>query len=586
MRRPRVMRSGLMAAALLTAATLMPSTAAAADSLGYPWPGAVNCAAIYGQYSWCIGGAQYSTFGFSYRNCTDFAAYRLNAQGGDTDNTPPHRFSWGSFAAPATGDGNAYAWRDNTLRLAGQGRSDRYGRPWRVNGTPAAGAVAWWGPSPGHSFGHVAIVTDPTPDASGAVWVDQYNDAGLGEPSHTRRMPAPQAYLHIEDSTPLPAPKNPDLNHNHVVDIFDLSILLSQYGKSASTNANTSAADLNWNGIVDLFDLSVMLSRWGTVTPAATAAAAGDQPAGLSSLPPQPRAANAVVAAGVQPTGLSSMTLTPSAASVTAGDTVPVSVDLDAGQPTNAVKAQLVYPTDRFAYLDTQLNADTFDINTGVSAGDGTVDIDAGSSAAADGQRHLATVTFRALSSGPVPIALGGRSSVISAATNDETLTGLFATVPGAGGGEPTGDQPTPTSDSAGSAPGGGVAERARPRGPSRAAIARALRRLLTPTGRAARISALLRSGRFSFAFTAPAAGRVTIAWYARPQRAKRPRALLAAGAHRFTASRQPAHIAVALTAAGRAALHAGTRRLTVRVRFAPATGTPVAITAAVRLRR
>lgn len=47
-----------------------------------------------------------------------------------------------------------------------------------------------------------------------------------------------------------------DLNGDHKVNIFDLSILLSHWHKSG-------AGDFNKNGIVDIFDLSVLLSQYG-----------------------------------------------------------------------------------------------------------------------------------------------------------------------------------------------------------------------------------------------------------------------------------------------------------------------------------
>jgi hypothetical protein len=62
---PRTMRSGQLTSVLLAAAMLLPPSAGAVDYLGYPWPFAsMN---------------QISTFGFYYRNCTDFAAYLWGA---------------------------------------------------------------------------------------------------------------------------------------------------------------------------------------------------------------------------------------------------------------------------------------------------------------------------------------------------------------------------------------------------------------------------------------------------------------------------------------------------------------------------
>lgn len=57
--------------------------------------------------------------------------------------------------------------------------------------------------------------------------------------------------------------KQGDINNDNVVNIFDLSILLSNYGKSAS-QATDPDCDINKNGSVDIFDLSILLSKYGT----------------------------------------------------------------------------------------------------------------------------------------------------------------------------------------------------------------------------------------------------------------------------------------------------------------------------------
>lgn len=48
-----------------------------------------------------------------------------------------------------------------------------------------------------------------------------------------------------------------DINNDGVVNIFDLSILLSDW------NTTSAAADLNGDGTVNIFDLSILLSHWG-----------------------------------------------------------------------------------------------------------------------------------------------------------------------------------------------------------------------------------------------------------------------------------------------------------------------------------
>jgi endoglucanase len=64
-----------------------------------------------------------------------------------------------------------------------------------------------------------------------------------------------------------------DLNNDGVVNIFDLSIMLSDWG------TNNATADLNHDGTVNIFDLSILLSHWGetvsTPTPTPTPSTAG-----------------------------------------------------------------------------------------------------------------------------------------------------------------------------------------------------------------------------------------------------------------------------------------------------------------------
>ena len=66
-----------------------------------------------------------------------------------------------------------------------------------------------------------------------------------------------------DPTTNSPPTKTGDLNNNNSVDIFDLSILLSNYGKLTSQSTNV-AADLNASGSIDGFDLSILLSNYGT----------------------------------------------------------------------------------------------------------------------------------------------------------------------------------------------------------------------------------------------------------------------------------------------------------------------------------
>src|SRR5437868_3920538 len=55
-----------------------------------------------------------------------------------------------------------------------------------------------------------------------------------------------------------------DLNGDGTVNVFDLSILLSNWGTSDAT------ADINRDGTVNIFDLSTLLSHWGQTGPTPT----------------------------------------------------------------------------------------------------------------------------------------------------------------------------------------------------------------------------------------------------------------------------------------------------------------------------
>jgi hypothetical protein len=54
------------------------------------------------------------------------------------------------------------------------------------------------------------------------------------------------------------APCGGDVNGDGIVDVYDLSILLSQWGLTGG-----ATADINLDGRVDIFDLSMLLSQWG-----------------------------------------------------------------------------------------------------------------------------------------------------------------------------------------------------------------------------------------------------------------------------------------------------------------------------------
>lgn len=103
---------------------------------------------------------------FYYRECVDFAFWRVLQQTGDADNRP---LAYNNFTfVPGRFLGNAVTWRDTWLA-----------KGWPVNNTPEVGAVAWFDgnlPGPGTQTGpegHVAIVLEIMDD--GTVVIEEYN---------------------------------------------------------------------------------------------------------------------------------------------------------------------------------------------------------------------------------------------------------------------------------------------------------------------------------------------------------------------------------------------------------------------------
>jgi plastocyanin len=53
-----------------------------------------------------------------------------------------------------------------------------------------------------------------------------------------------------------------DVNCDGLINIFDLSILLTNYGKASTTSGFNPKADLNFDNLVNIFDLSILLSHY------------------------------------------------------------------------------------------------------------------------------------------------------------------------------------------------------------------------------------------------------------------------------------------------------------------------------------
>jgi surface antigen len=159
---------------LAIAACAAPAGASQAHtrSGGYPYWNYDGPGSDPATYTWTDArGNGSSPLGYAYRNCTDFVAWKLSTA---------NRF--GDYRDL----GNASSWA--TAARA---------RGYRVNRTPARGAVAWWGSELFHGFGHVAWVVNVY---AGSVEVAEYNHDGSGS-FDTRLIPtrAADAYIHFRD---------------------------------------------------------------------------------------------------------------------------------------------------------------------------------------------------------------------------------------------------------------------------------------------------------------------------------------------------------------------------------------------------
>ncbi len=127
----------------------------AADTINtYPDADAKDCSATYGIYSWCKGSPYYwsSPRGYAYRNCTDWAAYRIPQL---TGKSVPKGWSHG---------GN---W-DDAARKAG----------FSVDTTPEPGDIAVWNGTDKNIYGHVEVVESV--NSNGSVNTSSYNSRGNG----------------------------------------------------------------------------------------------------------------------------------------------------------------------------------------------------------------------------------------------------------------------------------------------------------------------------------------------------------------------------------------------------------------------
>jgi hypothetical protein len=121
-----------------------------------------------------------------------------------------------------------------------------------------------------------------------------------------------------------------------------------------------------------------------------------------------------------------SMSLSPSSSGVTNGSTFTVTITENSGaEPVNAAKAVLSYPANLLDFVSIS-SSSAFGIVAANSGGGGSVQIDRGALPAVSGSRTVASVRFKAkASAGTATVSLVGGSSVVSANSNTNILSGL-----------------------------------------------------------------------------------------------------------------------------------------------------------------
>jgi hypothetical protein len=228
----------------------------------------------------------------SRHNCTTYVAYRLQQNG---------------YAYPGWTD-NATGWD-----------TDANGTP--VDQNPVVGAIAQWN----SGTGHVAYVEEVTADY--IVTTSDSLGGGTDRQKISRTSAyMPDNFIHFKDAAPPPSPyighivqwsdgtawlvgpdgnrrwikdertyycliargvplsgvldaatlnalpdltgvraqcPPGDINTDGVVNVIDLSYLLTNYGKSYASAGYNGNADLNDDGHSDIIDVSVMMSNWG-----------------------------------------------------------------------------------------------------------------------------------------------------------------------------------------------------------------------------------------------------------------------------------------------------------------------------------
>jgi surface antigen len=135
----------------------------------YPWPNAPQ--------------DSMSPLRYSYRDCTDFAAWRINRDLGAT--SAPWMYTWGQLRLT---NGNAVGWR-----------ADWQTHGWGVSTSPKAGTIGWYGLAAwAQAYGHVCYIQHVAAD--GTVTIEEYNWAPYHQAYNTSLRTAAPGSAYYPDA--------------------------------------------------------------------------------------------------------------------------------------------------------------------------------------------------------------------------------------------------------------------------------------------------------------------------------------------------------------------------------------------------
>ena len=119
-----------------------------------------------------------------------------------------------------------------------------------------------------------------------------------------------------------------------------------------------------------------------------------------------------------------SLYLTPSSGSPGVGDELDVQIRVNTGsQFTNAVQANLTYPSSQLSVLGFDNSMSSFPVVAQQQASDGLIQVAHGTLTPVSGDTNLTTVRFQVISTGTAQVCPTDQSEIVSSSTNLEILS-------------------------------------------------------------------------------------------------------------------------------------------------------------------